>query len=398
MLFILFVFISSPLLRSVDFFTVKDKVVSESIFKLGFLYFTPLLILENVGYTSNIFTYEEKERPDWTGDFGLGLRASAIMANRLILQVEDLPHYSFYLKNKNLCSWSNRFATAAFSYIGPTNLKVGFTRNDLRQRPNLEFSRPYHYVASDWSGAIDIGRLSKLFLTAYAKFNKLTYDEDPYLESYNLAKSLNHRENVFGLKLNQRVFTNTVIYLNYEINDFVFNQRSERNTRSQSIGLGVELPQIGILQGGFEIGYRRFEPKNPLFMRSQSLSGVGDVSATLFERLRFKLFYELATNFSYGASDLFFDNQSYGGGVELYLTSFLKSGFSYTEGRLKYHSFLDLELQRSDRTRMQSYYLAVPFFGNMSLGFSYNIYQLRSDILKLNYTRSFWGGFITYEF
>ncbi len=114
----------------------------------------------------------KKEYPDWTGDFGLGLRASAILANRVILQAEDLPNYSFYLENKNLRSWSNRFGATAYSYVGPFNLKAGFKRNNLRQRPQLEFSRPYHYSDSEWSGEIDIGRSSDLFLTAYAGFSE----------------------------------------------------------------------------------------------------------------------------------------------------------------------------------------------------------------------------------
>ena len=139
---ILFAFISTPLLHSDDFFAVKDKVISESRFKIGFFYFTPLLMLENVGYTSNVYTYEKKETPDWSGDLGLGLRASAVVANRLILQAEDLPHYSYYLENKDLRAWSNRFATEAYSYIGPFNLKAGYTQNNLNQRPQLEFSRP----------------------------------------------------------------------------------------------------------------------------------------------------------------------------------------------------------------------------------------------------------------
>ncbi len=78
-------------LYSDDFFAVKDGIIEESRFKLGFVYFTPLMLLENVGYTSSIYTYEAKDYPDWTGDFGLGLRGSAIVANRLILQAEDLP-------------------------------------------------------------------------------------------------------------------------------------------------------------------------------------------------------------------------------------------------------------------------------------------------------------------
>jgi hypothetical protein len=122
------------------------------------------------------------------------------------------------------------------------------------------------------------------------------------------------------------------------------------------------------------------------------------VHITLFERLRFNMTFELATYFSYGGSDLFYDNQAYGGGAEIYLTSFLKGGATYQDGRLKYFSFLDLKLQRNDRVRQQRYYLAVPLLGSMSLGFAYNVYHLSSDVLNLDYTRSFWGGFITYGF
>lgn len=385
-------------LPSDDFFAVKDRVIDESILKVGFFYFTPLLLLENVGYTSNIYTYEEKDRPDWTGDIGVGLRASAIAANRLILQAEDLPFYSFYLKNKALRSWSNRFASNVYSYVGPFNLKAGYAQNNLSQRPILEFSRPFRYTNSEWSGETDIGRRSNLFLTAYVSFKKLAYDEDPYLGSYNLAESLNHRENIIGFKLYRRIFTSTVIYLNYEMSDYIFASRSERDARAQTLGLGIEFPEIGVLQGSVKIGLNRFDPKNPLFKRSQNLNGRGDVHLTLFERLRFNLFYALGTNFSYGASELFYNNQLLGGGAELYLTSFLKGGASYSDSRLKYQSFLDLELQRNDRVRQQHYYLAVPFLGNTSLGFAYNVYRLSSDVLNLDYTSSFWGGFITYEF
>jgi hypothetical protein len=312
--------------------------------------------------------------------------------------VEELPHYSFYLENKELRSWSNRFATTAYSYLGPFNFKAGFRRDDLNQRPNLEFSRPYRYTDSEWSSKTDIGRRYNLFLTAYIAFKKLAYDEDPYLGNFNLAESLNHRQNTFGLKLNQRVFTSTVIYLNYEMNDYVFESRSESDTRSQTLGLGVEFPEIGLLKGSFQIGFSRFDPKNPLFKRSQSISGRGDVHFTVFERLRFNLSYTMGTNFSYSSDSLFYNNQTFGGGAEVYLTRFLKGGASYQDGRMKYRSFLDLELQRSDRMRQQQYYLAIPFLGKTSLGFAYNVYRLTSDALGLDYTRDFWGGFISYEF
>jgi hypothetical protein len=396
--FILLALVICPSLHADDFFAVKERVIADSSFKLGFLYFTPLFMLENVGYTSSIFTYENKETPDWTGDIGLGLRASAIAANRLILQVEDLPYYSFYLENKNLRSWSNRFSTTAYSYFGPFNLKAGHTRNNLRQRPQMEFSRPFRYADSEWTGEADIGRNSNLFLTVYGIFRKMAYDESAYLENYNLAESLNHRENVYGLKLNQRIFTSTIVYANYERSDYRFELRPERDARDQTIAAGVEFPEIGALQGNFQIGLKRFEPENPLFLSVQRANGRGEVQLSLMDRLHLRIFYELQTYFSYGSSDLFYDNQSFGGGAEVYLTRFLKVGNSYQDGRLKYYSFRDLLLRRSDRLRNQRYYLAIPFFGNTSLGFAYNIYRLTSDALGLDYTRNFWGGFINYEF
>jgi hypothetical protein len=398
LLFILSAIIVNPLLRADDFFAVKDKIIEESRFKLSFLYFTPLLLLENIGYTSNIYSYQNAENPDWTADLGVGLRASAIIANRLILQAEDLPDYSYYLNNKNLSAWSNRFGANAYSYIGPLNFKAGYSRNELYQRPYLEFSRPFRYTNSEWSGATDIGRSSDLFLTAYVAFKELAYDEYPSLGSYNLAEMLNRRENVFGLKLSKHIFTATVVYLNYQISAYRFASGSGRDASAQTIGLGVAFPEIGVLQGSFQIGLSRVDPDNPLFKASQSLSGSGDVRLTLFKRLRFNLFYTLATNFSYGANELFYNNQSIGAGVDIYLARFLKVGASYTDGRLKYHSFLDLALQRSDHTRQQRYFLAVPLLGTMALGFAYNIYSLSSDVLNLNYTRNFWGGFISYEF
>jgi hypothetical protein len=391
------VFLIVPLCAD-DFFAVKDKTIDESRFKLGFLYVTPLILLENVGYTSNIYTYAEKENPDWSGDLGLGLRASTIMADRFILQAESLPHYSFYLKNKNLRSWSNRFAATLYSHFGPLNLKGGYAQDDLTRRPYFEFSRPLRYTDREWSGETDIGRFDKLFLTAYVAFKNLTYDEDSYLEKFNLTASLSNRQNVFGLKINKSVFSRTVIYLNYEMRDYAFASATERDARSHAIGVGVEFPEIGILQGSFQIGTMRMEPKNQLFLPRQSLNGSGEVSLSLFERLRFNASFSLGTNFSYQASDVFYQNQSLGGGAEIYLTRFLKGGAAYEDGRLKYYSFLDLKLNRNDRVRQQRYYLAVPFFGNTSLGFAYTVYRLSSDVLKLDYTRSFWGGFISHEF
>jgi hypothetical protein len=396
-LFLALIFHAIPL-NSTDFFGEKKRIISESAFKIGFFYFTPLFLLEKVGYTSSIYTYDNKEYPDWTGDIGLGLRTSLIVANRVILQAEDLPHYSYYLKNENLRSWSNRFVVSAISYMGPFNFDANFSRNDLEQRPHLEFSRPYRHIGNSWSGEVSFDRHSNLFVTAYAGFSTLAYNEDSYLGSYNLAESLNHRVKTFGVKINKRIFTETTVYANYERSEYKFDFRNERDAKAQKIALGVEFPEIGALQGSFQIGIQRFEPENALFRYVWGANGRGDIRLMLAERVRLNAYYGLDTSFSYGATDLYYHNNFFGGGADIYLTRFLKGGATFQFGRLKHHSFLDLATRRSDRVRSQRYYLAIPFIGNTSLGFSYNVYRLTSDALGLDYTRDFWGGFISYGF
>ncbi len=377
---------------------VKEQILDESRFKLGFLYCTPLFLLQNVGYTSSVYTYTNEESPDWTGDIGVGLRASAVAANRMILQAEDLPYYSFYLENENLRAWSNSFAARAFSYVNLFNFKAGFQRDDQNQRPNLEFSRPYKYSTATWSGAVDYGRHDNLFVTAFAETGRMEYDADPYGGSASLAETLNRRENSYGLRLSKRIFTNTIVFAEYERSTYEFDFRSERNASSNRISAGVELPRIGILQGKFQLGLKRFSPDNSLYRQVDRANGRGDVNLTLGDRVRLHGSYEIDTLFSFGASELFYDNSRFGFGADVYLTRFLKAGASYQDGRLKYRSFIDLVLRRSDRVRQQEYHLAVPFFGKTSIGLSYHVYRLTSDALKLDYTRSYWGGFLSYEF
>ncbi len=381
-----------------DFFLVKEQVLDESRFKLGFLYCTPLFLLQDVGYTSNVYTYTNEESPDWTGDIGIGLRASAVVANRLILQAEDLPYYSFYLKNENLRTWSNSFAAKAYSYVNLFNLQAGFRRDDLNQRPNLEFSRPYKYASTQGNAAVDYGRHDNLFVTFFAETARMEYDTDPLSGGTSLAESLNHTRNTYGLRLSKRVFTNTIVFAEYERGNYAFSFRKERDAASSRFAAGVEFPRIGVLQGKFQLGLKRFAPDNPLFRQVDRASGRGELNLTLGDRVKLHGSYELDTLFSFGASDLFYDNSRFGFGADVYLTRFLKAGGTYSDGRLKYRSFVDLRLQRTDHIRQQEYHLAFPFVSKTAIGLSYNIYRLTSDVLNLDYTRSYWGGFLSYEF
>ena len=118
-----------------DFFQVKERIIEESLFKLGFFYVTPQLTLENLGYTSNIYQYNSDPEADWTADIGLNLRLSTLLGNRFIFVLTDHPYYSFYLNNEQERAWNNEFRFSAFSYLGPFNFKFTLNRSNIRRRP-----------------------------------------------------------------------------------------------------------------------------------------------------------------------------------------------------------------------------------------------------------------------
>ena len=99
--FALVFFITISCARGEDFFSLKKRLVDSSRYRIGFLYINPLLTLENVGYTDNIYSYDNLSRPDWTADVGMDLKVSSILGDRFIVVLSDKPFYSVYVENKN---------------------------------------------------------------------------------------------------------------------------------------------------------------------------------------------------------------------------------------------------------------------------------------------------------
>src|SRR4030042_6643097 len=97
-----------------DFFQVRENIIENSRFRLGFFYVTPLLSLENVGYSTNIYRYNDIAEPDWTADLGVDLRLAALLGKRFILVLKDNPYYSFYLENKSEEAWNNKLQFAVY--------------------------------------------------------------------------------------------------------------------------------------------------------------------------------------------------------------------------------------------------------------------------------------------
>jgi len=397
-LIVIILFLISLNLFSEDFFKVKERIVKESWKKISFIYLSPKLLLRNIGYSNNIYLLERDFKPDWTADLGLQMTLSSIFLNRFIFQIDELPYYSFYAKNKNERSFNNVFGFNIYSYIGIFNLKYQFDKRYVKQRPTEEFGRRIRQNLINHTFSLDFGNHNSFFLSLYLNQKRIKYSDELYIDEYDLSNLLNHKEYWGGIGLNKIIFSRTLLSLNFDYFEQDFVHSKERNRIGKQVSIGIQFPEISSIRGSFHYGVRIYEPSNPLFEDFTTSFGSGDISIKLFRRLKLNFNYIIDNIFSYWQMDSTYNQKSAGAGIEYYFTRKFKLGYRYRDNKL---SFIDLykgiEI-REDNFYTSSVYIGIRVFKKMGIGIEYSRY--RGDSTEPGFKRSydFIGGYIIHEF
>jgi len=381
-----------------DFYARKQAMVDGSLFRLGPFYVQPALTLNDMGYYSNIYYYDDEEVDDFVADLGLDLTLSSILGDRFIFVLQDNPFYSFYADNKQEEAWNNRFSATVLTHLGPFHLDYTFRWDHLRQRATSEFGRRTRYEVRSQALSLDFGRHDRFFATARAEWSIRSFDESAYLEDFDLQSLLDREEFTAGLRLTRRIFSRTRLFVDAGYFRHRFDRSGERNGEGEQVSAGLVFPQDSPLSGQFELGYRFTHPDNPDYDDYGAPFGRGEVSLRLARRLRFRLNYLWDNVFSFYQPDQYFDEQSLGGGVELYLTRGLKIGLRHQAGDLVYRSFTDGAETRRERVRQTAVGFTVRIFRKMGLGIEYVVYRADSDLAGRDRSYDFIGGNITYDF
>jgi len=383
-----------------DFFKIKKQIVERAWKKAAFFYVTPTITLNNLGYTSNIYSYQELEEPDWTADLGLKLDVSSILGNRFILTVIENPYYLFYAENRDYRAFNNRLKATLYTYLGRINLKYQFNTDYTTGRPTPEFGVHVKMRLTGHEFSLDYGRYQNFFINLYFRQSKMEYDDEHYLGNYNLKSFLNREELRAGINLNKIIFSQTRLFLNYEYFEPKFDFETDRNGTGNQVSLGVEFPEISSIKGSLQFGLKVFNASSSLYKNYTIPFGSGKVSIDLFRRFKFHFSYRVDNFYTFWKGDQHYNQKSVGAGAEYYLSKRIKIGYQYRFGRLSYEN---LSLSDKEKTRQDNFYistisLGIKIFKNMGIGLEYRMY--RSDSSELGFTRSndFIGGYFIHEF
>lgn len=380
-----------------DFFKVKERIIRDAWIKKFSLYISPALSITNVGYTSNIYSYQDIEEPDWTADVGINLSAAAILKDRFILMVDEFPYYSFYGKNKNEEAFNNKFQFTVYTHLGPFNLNYRLNLNYIRERPNSEFGFRARRKDRNHAFSIDYGRYDRFYVNLYAARNQMEYMDERYLEDYDLSH-LDREDLLVGIALNKRIFSRTRLSLNYEYYEYRFLQAPGNDGTGGKLLLGVDFPEIGRLKGLLRFGLKSFFPENPGYEDYLKPFGSGSLSIRMLRRFKFHFNYLVDNFFSFWRGDQYFDERSFGAGVEYYLSRRIKVGYRYRTGNLSFKNLTDGIETRKDDYYSAGLFIGVRIFRNMGIALTYTVYRADSTLLDFTRRYNFIGGNIIHEF
>ena len=381
-----------------DFFRVKDRVIEESLFRLGFFYVTPQLTLENLGYNTNIYQYNGDPEPDWTADIGVNFRMSTLLGKRFIFVVTDHPYYSYYAFNKQEEAWNNEFRFSAYSFLGSINFKFTLDRDNIRRRPSAEFGVRVRYLIENERISIDFGNHNSFYVSVYGEQNRTKYEDDNYLGDHDLSQLMDQNQYRLGINLNKIIFSRTVLFLNMEYYAYRFQNYPDRDGQGESVSMGLRFPTIGNITGSFKLGYQWSHPENPLYGDYSSSYGSGEVKTIVFKRFRISIEYLMGNYFSFYQPDYYYNQQSVTGGIEFYLSRQLKLGYRFQSGLMSYKDLEDSAIMRKDRMQSSRFFVGIKIFNKMGIGLEYSTYQVESDEQDYSRGYDFFGGYITYDF
>ena len=381
-----------------DFHKVKESVISNSWKKVGFVYIEPSLLLKDVGYNSNIYSYQEEETPDWTTDVGFKINFSLLLGKRFVLVVKESPYYSFYLENKELQYFNNELFSTIYTYIGRFNLKYTYSVANVLSRPTVEFGTRIKTNRNSHEFSLDYGNYNRFFIGVTAGIEELNYNEPSYFGQYNIASSSDRERTTFSLTLNKKIFTRTQLFFRSEYYNLRYRSEISRNGWGNILSTGIKFPEVGILNGEFHLGVKYFIPESPSAAKYSTLYGSGSVSFRLTRKFNLGLSYSLDTHYSFYELDQYFDLKRYTVSFNYYIRRNIKAGYSFSSVETLYKIISGEESGRKDNTNKSEFRLGVRMSGNMELGIQYTVFEGRSSFSEFSRNFHFIGGYLNHEF
>jgi hypothetical protein len=385
-----------------------DRILRITRLRAGPFRLYPRVLIDQIGYDTNIFRQNEDPVSDFTFTISPELQTFVLYKESFIVAFVINPEYVYYFDQNDLRGWNLSYSSwikwrMLHSFVISGEYE-NFTR---RTRPSSEFSERVNQTQEIYSGSFFYEGSNNAALGIYAAQNRIEYESigEPLSDVY--YSLLNRDEKTFSLEMYYPIFIDSNLFLRLEYNKYEFEQSESRQKDSESyqISSGISFPLLGKIRGTLSLGYKRFNPREKEF---KGYSGViGDTGLEYrISRFNFRASYSRNIPFSLRRESIYFLQDRIGGGISYYLNRFIRVDYniSYSEGT--YPEAIEIrledgtlqEIERRDIYRFQNAGIVFRLRQNLGLGFNINYTDRQSNISQANFKGTFWGIFLTSTF
>lgn len=289
-----------------------DEVRKDYRLHAGPFYIKPALLLKELGVDTNVFNAAGEQRSDFTFTITPQADLAIPMARRGLIKATlgtDVVYYAQYDSERSV---DPQAVVRAEAYAHRLTLFVEGSYLNTRQRPNYEIDLRSRHLQNDLSGGVAVRFTPKLSLEVARSHGETRFDGDAFFQGQRLQDTLNQDSDVWSATARLKRSALTTLGVRYENERDRFPLSPVRDTDSFRVMPGVEFKPRALISGSAWVGYRSFNPKNPIVPASSGLVSELGLSYTLLSATTFGVTYDRDYQFAFEERNPYFVDNSVG--------------------------------------------------------------------------------------
>ncbi len=229
-----------------------------------------------------------------------------------------------------------------------------------------------------------------------ARHSRLDFEEGSIFEGVPISQTMNSTTNTVDGGLEFYLTPLTTLTVTGTFVRDRFEQSPERNADSFEILPSLKFDAPAIIQGTFMVGYRRFEPDDPLLAGYTGVVARGSLTYTLAEWTKFDLTLSRDVQYSFEPADPYYIGTGLRLTVTQQLNEYLDVRGTLGFDQLAYRTFEPFEEARTDRATTFGAGVGYRFRPNLRVGVDVEYAQRTSDRAERQYDRTRVFGSVAY--
>lgn len=388
-----------------------EQIEQSARWRFGPFKIDPSIQFRNIGYDSNIYQIRDDESPlgDFTASVSVPLNIYLPFRDWMVFYLSLRPQYVYYLNEKQQRGLNFNYSPGVrFLFLGRFVLSGNYQYQRQRRRASIEFDDRIYVETRGYNASIfyETSRMTTFGFSG--RVRDMSYEDlIPQQREITYSSALNREERSGYFEIYYRILRESDFFLTTGYTEYKFKDTESqwRNSYSYEVITGIRFPFLGRARGTLSLGYRWLISEKDENLRFSGPVGNTGLNFRLGRvNLRFQVIRDF--RFSYSTTNLHFIENQFGAGVSFYVTQFIRIDydFSYGKGAYSDKEIVQLpgggseEVKRSDTYLSHSAGLVFRLVKNTGIGLTVNFWKRDSNVVEAGRTRTFIGGYLTYDF